>query len=96
LSGVLNLAAPNPLPNRDFMRDLRQAWGARFGIPASASILELGAMFLRTETELVLKSRRVVPTRLLNAGFRFQFPEWSVAAQDLVARWRKKRSRLGA
>jgi uncharacterized protein (TIGR01777 family) len=90
LNGVVNLAAPNPLPNRDFMRDLRRAWGTRIGIPANALMLELGAVFLRTETELVLKSRRVVPSRLLHSGFRFQFPEWSVAAQDLVARWREK------
>jgi NAD dependent epimerase/dehydratase family enzyme len=92
LNGVVNLAAPTPLPNRDFMRDLRRAWGTRIGIPANALMLELGAVFLRTETELVLKSRRVVPGRLLHSGFRFQFPEWSVASQDLVARWRKKRS----
>lgn len=93
LNGEINLASPNPLPNRDFMRDLRRAWGTRIGIPANALMLELGAVFLRTETELVLKSRRVVPGRLLHSGFRFQFSEWSVAARDLVAQWRKKRSR---
>jgi uncharacterized protein len=95
LSGVVNLAAPNPLPNRDFMRDLRRAWGTRIGIPANALMLELGAVFLRTETELVLKSRRVVPGRLLHSGFRFQFSEWSAAAQDLVSQWRNKRSGQG-
>ena len=51
-------------------------------------MLEFGAVFLRTETELILKSRRVVPGRLLESGFRFAFPEWPAAAQDLVARWR--------
>jgi hypothetical protein len=89
LHGVVNLAAPNPLPNRDFMRDLRQAWGIRIGIPPASWMLKIGALLLRTETELVHKSRRVIPGRLLKAGFQFQFSEWSVAARDLVARWRR-------
>ena len=88
LSGIVNVAAPNPLPNSDFMRDLRKAWGARIGLPASKWMLEFGAVFMRTETELVLKSRRVVPGRLLASGFVFQFPEWPAAARDLVRRWR--------
>jgi uncharacterized protein len=88
LDGPVNVAAPSPLPNREFMRALRRAWGARVGLPASRPILELGALLLRTETELILKSRRVVPGRLLRAGFEFQFPEWPGAAKDLVGRWR--------
>ena len=87
-SGAVNLASPNPLPNRDFMRDLRQAWGAPIGLPASAWMLETGSLFMRTETELVLKSRRVVPKRLLDTGFEFRFPDWLTAAQNLVDRWR--------
>ena len=86
--GVVNLASPNPLPNREFMRALRKASGTPVGLPASAWMLEIGSIFLRTETELVLKSRRVVPKRLLDAGFQFRFPDWSAAAQDLVGRWR--------
>ncbi len=88
LAGPLNLAAPNPLPNAEFMQTLREAWGARFGLPATGWMLELGAWALRSETELVLKSRRVIPTRLLDSGFTFQFPAWADAAQDLCARWR--------
>src|SRR5262249_8439173 len=68
-AGVFNVAAPNPLPNADFMRALRRAWGVPFGLPQPRPLLELGAFVLRTETELVLKSRRVVPRRLLEAGF---------------------------
>jgi len=90
IDGPVNLAAPEPLPNRDFMRALRQAWGARVGIPAPGPMLALGALFLRTETELILKSRRVVPGRLLQAGFEFQFPKWPEAARDLVERWRER------
>lgn len=88
LDGAVNLASPNPLPNAEFMRTLRRAWGVRLGLPASEWMLEVGALFLRTESELILKSRRVVPGRLLESGFVFQFPEWSGAAADLCARWR--------
>ncbi len=87
--GPVNLAAPNPLPNRDFMRELRRAWGMPLGLPAPRPMLELGAVFMGTETELILKSRRVIPGRLLRAGFEFQFPEWPGAAGDLVGRWRR-------
>ncbi len=91
LNGVVNVASPNPLPNREFMRVLRAAWGAPVGLPSPSWMLELGAVFLRTETELILKSRRVVPRRLLDAGFNFAFPDWPAAARDLIARWRKLR-----
>ena len=85
VDGVVNLAAPNPLPNRDFMRVLREAWGVRLGLPPAGWMIEIGALFMRTESELVLKSRRVVPGRLLDAGFHFLFPEWPAAARDLIA-----------
>jgi NAD dependent epimerase/dehydratase family enzyme len=88
LQGPINLAAPHPLPQRAFMAALRTAWGIRLGLPATRWMVEVGAFFLRTETELVLKSRRVMPARLLEAGFRFDFPAWPAAATDLVARWR--------
>jgi len=88
LSGAVNLAAPNPLPYADFMRALRQAWGMPIGLPATRGMLELAAFVLRTESELVLKSRRVVPGRLLKAGFSFTQPDWPSAARDLVARAR--------
>jgi len=93
LSGAFNLAAPNPLPNADFMRALRAAWGTRIGLPSAAWMLEIGAIFLRTETELVLKSRKVVPDRLLESGFEFLFPKWSGAAEQLCRDWRTQRGR---
>lgn len=86
--GIVNLAAPNPLPNSDFMRALRDAWGIRIGLPCPTWMTEIGTLLMRTESELVLKSRRVVPGRLLDAGFQFLFPEWPAAACDLVSRWR--------
>lgn len=90
IDGPVNLAAPNPLPNADFMRELRQAWGMPVGLPATAWMLELGAVFLQTETELILKSRRVAPGRLLESGFVFQFPGWKDAALDLCRRWKQR------
>ena len=86
LEGAVNIAAPNPLPNRDFMAAMRRAYGAPLGLPATGWMLEIGSFLLRTESELVLKSRRVVPRRLLEAGFSFQLPDWSAAAADLVKR----------
>ncbi len=90
LDGAINLAAPNPLPNREFMAVLREAWDMPNGLPQPAPLLALGAFLLRTETELVLKSRRVVPARLLEAGFQFKYENWPAAAEDLVHRWRNR------
>jgi NAD dependent epimerase/dehydratase family enzyme len=91
LDGAVNVCAPNPVSNRDFMRELRRAWGMPIGLPAPALLLEIGAVFMRTETELILKSRRVVPGRLLEAGFAFEHPEWPAAARELCARARAGR-----
>jgi uncharacterized protein len=84
MDGCINVCAPHPLPNRDFMQALREACGAPFGIAASGRVLKLGAVLWRTETELLLKSRRVVPARLLEAGFEFLYREWPPAARDLA------------
>jgi uncharacterized protein (TIGR01777 family) len=91
ISGPVNLASPSPLPNRAFMSVLRDAWGTRVGLPAAKWMLEVGTFAMRTESELVLKSRRVVPGRLLEAGFAFRHPTWEEAARDLVGRWRSRK-----
>lgn len=90
-SGVVNIASPNPLPNRKFMQALRRAWGVPIGLPAPAWLIEIGCFLMRTESELVLKSRYVVPGRLKQAGFQFLFPDWPEAAKNLVAQLRGKR-----
>ena len=77
--------------NAEFMSLLRKAWGTHIGLPAAEWMLEFGAIFLRTETELILKSRRVIPGRLLAHGFNFDFPHWGEAARDLVRRWRSEK-----
>ena len=88
ITGAVNLASPHPLPNHEFLGVLRKAWGTGFGLPTTRWILELGTFLLRTESELVLKSRQVVPGRLLDAGFQFEYPTWPRAALDLVSQWR--------
>jgi uncharacterized protein len=91
--GIVNIASPCPLSNREFMRCLRRAWCTSYiGIPLAEWMLAIGAIFLRTETELVLKSRRVIPGRLLGADFEFHFPNWRGACENLVARWRNLHS----
>lgn len=89
VDGIVNMASPHPLPNAEFMRVLRQAAGHPIGLSATRLMLEVGAVFLRTETELILKSRRVVPGRLLQQGFVFRYPLWPDAAADLHRRWRE-------
>jgi uncharacterized protein (TIGR01777 family) len=84
LSGPVNLAAPNPLPNAEFMAVIRKACGMPFGLPATRWMLEIGAFVLRTETELLIKSRRVVPGKLLADGFAFQHPNLLPAIEQLM------------
>lgn len=86
LAGPVNLASPNPMPHADFMRELRRAVGRPIGLPATRWMAELGAFVLRVDTELLLKSRRVVPGRLLDAGFTFDHPDWAEAARNLEHR----------
>jgi uncharacterized protein (TIGR01777 family) len=90
-TGVVNLASPNPLPNREFLRAIREAWGTRIGLPTASWMIEIGTFLMRTESELILKSRQVVPGRLLAAGFQFTFPDWQEAAHDLVACWKTRK-----
>jgi len=93
LSGPVIIAAPDAVPQRDLMRSLRHAWGRRAGLPATRLMAEVGAFALRTDTELLLKSRRVRPGRLLDAGFAFTCPSWDAAAVDLVRQSRARRGR---
>ena len=88
IEGPVNVCSPHPLPNREFLNALRRAHGARFAPPLPEWTLRLGSILLRTEAELVLKSRRVIPGRLLDAGFRFEYPDWPAAVRDLTRRGR--------
>jgi uncharacterized protein len=85
LSGVLNTAAPNPVSNKTLMQLLRQHMGVAFGLPAPVWLLKIGAVIIKTETELILKSRWVIPGRLSAAGFQFQYPEMDTALKNILS-----------
>ncbi|TPX04603.1 DUF1731 domain-containing protein [Schumannella luteola] len=85
LAGVVNLAAPRPVTNTELMRTVRAALGVPVGLPAPRPVLEVGAWMIRTETELLLKSRWVLPARLLDAGYGFRHPDLGPAIRDIVA-----------
>jgi uncharacterized protein (TIGR01777 family) len=84
LSGVVNCAAPGPVTNQELMKTLRLKMGMPFGFPAPRFLLGIGAWVIRTETELILKSRWVVPGRLTQAGYRFQYPALPQALDSLL------------
>jgi len=84
VDGVLNVSSPNPVTNRSIMKAIRKAVGVRFAIPMPKWILEFGAILIRTETELILKSRKVVPKRLVDLGFSFKHPEIEPALRSLI------------
>ena len=86
VAGAVNVASPTPLSYAEFMRAIRAAARVPIGLPASRWMLELGALLMRTETELVLKSRRVIPGRMQALGFQFLYPTWPEAARELVQR----------
>jgi hypothetical protein len=84
ISGPVNVTAPAPVTNVEMMRSLRRLCGMSFGLGANRLMLELGAAFLRTETELVIKSRRTFPGKLVNTGFQFRFSTIRDAFSDLL------------
>ena len=87
MEGVINVTAPNPLSNMDFMTLIRKKVKFPFAIPSPVWLLEIAAIFIKTETELMLKSRNVFPKRLLDNGFKFQNPDFSKALKSLISWW---------
>lgn len=84
VSGPVNLSAPGPVSQAELMKTLRRTWGRSFGLPATRHMASLGAWLLRTDPELLLKSRSVIPGRLTTAGFAFEYANWQEAASDLT------------
>lgn len=84
MTGVVNIVSPKPVQNKDFMKQLRKAIGMPIGLPTPLPFLKLGAKIIGTEPELVLKSRNVIPERLLQKGFRFEFDTLEKTFKDLV------------
>ena len=85
LTGNINVVSPNPKRNIDFMRELRKAVRIPFGIPISESMLKIGAKVIQTEPELVLKSRNVIPKRLTENGFTFEYHDLEKAFKNLLS-----------
>jgi len=85
LNGIINCTAPQPIKNTDLMACIRKAYGVAFGLPSPAWLLEIGAQLIGTETELILKSRWVLPKRLTDSGFRFQFQKAEYAVKDIIS-----------
>jgi len=84
IAGTFNCTSPQPLPNADFMSTLRKACKVPFGIPMPTLLLKAGALIIGTETELILKSRWVVPKKLMDAGYVFQFADLRSALKDIL------------
>ncbi len=84
ISGVFNASSPNPVLNSDVMKAIRRRVGMPVGLPTPEWLLSIGAWLIRTETELILKSRRVAPRKLLESGFEFRFPTLDGALEDLI------------
>lgn len=86
IEGVFNCTSPKPVTNKQFMRVLRNITGHKLGLPIPAWMLKLGAFFIGTETELILKSRWVLPSKLLQQGFHFRYLDLKDAITSIVQR----------
>lgn len=84
LLGVVNVVSPQPIKNKAFMRSLRNEIKMPIGIPINEFLLTFGAKIIKTETELVLKSRNVIPKRLEENGFEFEYKNIEKAFQNLI------------
>lgn len=94
MEGTYNCSSPNPVTNKVFMSSLRKATGYKFGLPASTWMLKFGALLIGTETELVLKSRWVVPTKVQETGFHFEYPLITDAFKEIIAKTERKKYHL--
>ncbi|PUZ29136.1 TIGR01777 family protein [Chitinophaga parva] len=94
VEGVYNCASPHPVTNRNFMQTLRATTGNRLGLPAPAWLLKIGAALIGTETELLLKSRWVIPARALAAGYQFKYPDLKPALVDIIRQLPRRRYHL--
>jgi uncharacterized protein len=94
IEGTYNCSSPNPVTNKEFMQALRKATGHIIGLPAYAWMLKIGAAMIGTETELILKSRWVVPTKMLDTGFQFRYPLLKDAFSDIIGKIPRKQYHL--
>jgi len=94
MSGTYNSSSPNPVTNEEFMRIFRKVTGHVIGLPAYKWVLQIGAPLIGTELELVLKSRWVLPTRILETGFQFKHPLLEKALFDIISKVPRKQYHL--
>ena len=92
--GTFNCSSPNPVSNKEFMQTVRSVAGHSFGLPATAWMLSIGAFLIGTERELLLKSRWVLPTRALQAGFTFKYPQLQAAMKEIIDQLPRSRYHL--
>ncbi len=84
LEGIFNCSAPNPITNKSLMKSLRQTMKIKFGLPSPTLLLKIGAVIINTEAELILKSRWVIPERLLQSGYNFKYSTIDLALENLL------------
>ena len=94
LEGTFNCCSPNPVNNNVFMKTLRKITHTKFGLPAFEWMLQIGAKLIGTETELILKSRWVLPTKITEAGFQFKYPLLEDALKDIILKTPRKKYHL--
>jgi NAD dependent epimerase/dehydratase family enzyme len=94
VEGVYNVSSPNPVTNAEFMKTVRKAAGHSFGLPAYEWMLKIGALLLGTETELLLKSRWVLPSKLLQSGFQFKYANLDEAVRNIISQLPRKQYHL--
>ncbi len=94
LEGTYNCCSPNPVPNKEFMQTLCKATGHKIALPAYTWMLKIGATLIGTETELILKSRWVLPTKILQTGFQFRYPLLKDAIKDIISKTPRKKYHL--
>lgn len=94
IEGIYNCSSPGAVSNQEFMGTLREITQQKIGLPAYEWILKIGAAIIGTETELVLKSRWVLPNKILATGFRFKYPVLKYALRDIIAQTPRRKYHL--
>jgi uncharacterized protein len=85
ITGAINTSSPNPITNTQLMQLFRKNMNMPFGLPAPTWLLKIGAVIIKTETELILKSRWVIPQKLIDWGFTFTYTTVDDALKEILS-----------
>ncbi len=85
IEGTFNCTSPIPVKNAEMMKIIRAAYRMPIGLPAPTLLLEAGAILIGTETELILKSRWVLPERILKTGYQYIYPDMKSAIAEIIS-----------